>query len=126
MPILFELNYLESYLSKRTDPEHWVYKSLDLSSPPYLLDYYIPPPPHPQSNYAPWLFQKNLKVVTKIRKNGHNQYSKFAAVALFWFSIQQFHVCFFKVIGNKWEAYLVLLQAEYQEGDALDALGLKR
>ena len=31
-----------------------------------------------------------------------------------------------KVIGNKWEAYLGLLQAEYQEGDALDALGLKR
>ena len=24
-----------------------------------------------------------------------------------------------KVIGNKWEAYLGLLQAEYQEGDAL-------
>ena len=31
-----------------------------------------------------------------------------------------------KVIGNKWEAYLGLLQAEYQEGDALDALSLKR
>jgi DNA-directed RNA polymerase I, II, and III subunit RPABC5 len=46
-----------------------------------------------------------------------------------------------KVIGNKWEAYLGLLQvpaalctalhctalqAEYQEGDALDALQLKR
>ena len=31
-----------------------------------------------------------------------------------------------QVIGNKWEAYLGLLQAEYQEGDALDALGLKR
>ena len=31
-----------------------------------------------------------------------------------------------KVIGNKWEAYLGLLQAEYTEGDALDALGLKR
>uniref|UniRef100_A0A8C2FJU8 Polymerase (RNA) II (DNA directed) polypeptide L n=1 Tax=Cyprinus carpio TaxID=7962 RepID=A0A8C2FJU8_CYPCA len=27
---------------------------------------------------------------------------------------------------NKWEAYLGLLQAEYTEGDALDALGLKR
>ncbi|OXU24260.1 hypothetical protein TSAR_006741 [Trichomalopsis sarcophagae] len=31
-----------------------------------------------------------------------------------------------KVIGNKWEAYLGLLQAEYTEGDALDSLGLKR
>ena len=31
-----------------------------------------------------------------------------------------------KVIGTKWEAYLGLLQAEYTEGDALDALGLKR
>ncbi|KAL3275615.1 hypothetical protein HHI36_020368 [Cryptolaemus montrouzieri] len=31
-----------------------------------------------------------------------------------------------KVIGNKWETYLGLLQAEYTEGDALDALGLKR
>uniref|UniRef100_A0A914UPX3 Essential MCU regulator, mitochondrial n=1 Tax=Plectus sambesii TaxID=2011161 RepID=A0A914UPX3_9BILA len=31
-----------------------------------------------------------------------------------------------KVIGNKWEAYLGLLQAEYSEGDALDALNLKR
>nr|ACO11222.1 DNA-directed RNA polymerases I, II, and III subunit RPABC5 [Caligus rogercresseyi]ADD38868.1 DNA-directed RNA polymerases I, II, and III subunit RPABC5 [Lepeophtheirus salmonis] len=31
-----------------------------------------------------------------------------------------------KLIGNKWEAYLGLLQAEYTEGDALDALGLKR
>jgi DNA-directed RNA polymerase I, II, and III subunit RPABC5 len=30
------------------------------------------------------------------------------------------------VIGNKWEAYLGLLQADYTEGDALDALGLKR
>ena len=45
-----------------------------------------------------------------------------------------------KVVGSKWEAYLALLQAlynnffiflnyfkaEYLEGDALDALGLKR
>ncbi|KAF2368646.1 DNA-directed RNA polymerase subunit N/Rpb10 [Trinorchestia longiramus] len=31
-----------------------------------------------------------------------------------------------KVIGNKWESYLGLLQAEYTEGDALDALGLRR
>ncbi|CAG0883004.1 unnamed protein product [Cyprideis torosa] len=31
-----------------------------------------------------------------------------------------------KVIGNKWEAYLGLLQADYTEGDALDALNLKR
>ncbi|KRZ10654.1 DNA-directed RNA polymerases I, II, and III subunit RPABC5, partial [Trichinella zimbabwensis] len=31
-----------------------------------------------------------------------------------------------KVIGNKWESYLGLLQAEYAEGDALDAIGLKR
>ncbi|XP_035672416.1 DNA-directed RNA polymerases I, II, and III subunit RPABC5 [Branchiostoma floridae] len=31
-----------------------------------------------------------------------------------------------KVIGNKWEWYLGLLQADYTEGDALDALGLKR
>lgn len=31
-----------------------------------------------------------------------------------------------KVIGNKWETYLGFLQAEYTEGDALDALGLKR
>ncbi|KAI7845186.1 hypothetical protein COHA_001231 [Chlorella ohadii] len=31
-----------------------------------------------------------------------------------------------KVIGNKWETYLDLLQAEYSEGDAMDALGLNR
>ncbi|CAB4034082.1 DNA-directed RNA polymerases I, II, and III subunit RPABC5 [Paramuricea clavata] len=31
-----------------------------------------------------------------------------------------------KVIGNKWEKYLGLLQAEFTEGDALDHLGLKR
>ncbi|KAF9305500.1 DNA-directed RNA polymerase subunit 10-like protein [Mortierella antarctica] len=31
-----------------------------------------------------------------------------------------------KVIGNKWDHYLALLQSEYSEGDALDALGLKR
>mmetsp|Transcript_7044 Transcript_7044/g.19375 ORF Transcript_7044/g.19375 Transcript_7044/m.19375 type:complete len:87 (+) Transcript_7044:2199-2459(+) len=31
-----------------------------------------------------------------------------------------------KVIGNKWEVYLDLLQAEYSEGDAMDALGLSR
>jgi DNA-directed RNA polymerase I, II, and III subunit RPABC5 len=31
-----------------------------------------------------------------------------------------------KVIGNKWEAYLGPMQADYQQGDTLDALGLKR
>ncbi|KAK1631325.1 hypothetical protein QYE76_005640 [Lolium multiflorum] len=31
-----------------------------------------------------------------------------------------------KVIGNKWDHYLDLLQADYTEGDALDALGLVR
>ncbi|KAK4780793.1 hypothetical protein SAY87_016899 [Trapa incisa] len=31
-----------------------------------------------------------------------------------------------KVIGNKWDQYLDLLQADYPEGDALDALGLVR
>lgn len=31
-----------------------------------------------------------------------------------------------KVIGNKWEAYLGLLQSEFTEGDALDALELRR
>ncbi|OAD67482.1 hypothetical protein PHYBLDRAFT_9792, partial [Phycomyces blakesleeanus NRRL 1555(-)] len=31
-----------------------------------------------------------------------------------------------KVIGNKWDNYLSLLQSEYTEGEALDALGLKR
>ncbi|XP_065046252.1 DNA-directed RNA polymerase subunit 10-like protein isoform X1 [Musa acuminata AAA Group] len=30
------------------------------------------------------------------------------------------------VIGNKWDTYLDLLQADYTEGDALDALGLVR
>ncbi|GER37799.1 DNA-directed RNA polymerase subunit N, partial [Striga asiatica] len=30
------------------------------------------------------------------------------------------------VIGNKWDTYLDLLQADYSEGDALDALGLVR
>ncbi|QHO56694.1 DNA-directed RNA polymerase subunit 10-like protein [Arachis hypogaea] len=30
------------------------------------------------------------------------------------------------VIGNKWDAYLDLLQSDYSEGDALDALGLVR
>lgn len=31
-----------------------------------------------------------------------------------------------KVIGNKWEAYLGLLQGDYSEGDAMDALNLRR
>ncbi|KAL7746509.1 DNA-directed RNA polymerase II subunit L [Sorochytrium milnesiophthora] len=31
-----------------------------------------------------------------------------------------------KVIGNKWEEYLTLLQNDYTEGDAMDALKLKR
>lgn len=31
-----------------------------------------------------------------------------------------------KVVGNKYDEYLNLLQADYTEGDALDALGLKR
>ncbi|KAL0607893.1 DNA-directed RNA polymerases I, II, and III subunit RPABC5 [Plecturocebus cupreus] len=31
-----------------------------------------------------------------------------------------------KIVSHNWEAYLGLLQAEYTEGDALDALGLKR
>ncbi|KAL5080924.1 hypothetical protein RYX36_009345, partial [Vicia faba] len=31
-----------------------------------------------------------------------------------------------KVIGNKWDSYLDFLQADYTEGDALDALGLVR
>ncbi|KAL5204687.1 hypothetical protein ABZP36_009558 [Zizania latifolia] len=31
-----------------------------------------------------------------------------------------------RVIGNKWDLYLDLLQADYTEGDALDALGLVR
>ncbi|KAF3599336.1 hypothetical protein F2Q69_00037021, partial [Brassica cretica] len=30
------------------------------------------------------------------------------------------------VIGNKWDTYLDLLQADYTEGDALDAIGLVR
>lgn len=31
-----------------------------------------------------------------------------------------------KVIGNKWDTYLDLLQADYSERDALDALDLQR
>ena len=31
-----------------------------------------------------------------------------------------------KVIGNKWETYLNLLQTDFSEGDALDELGLRR
>jgi DNA-directed RNA polymerase I, II, and III subunit RPABC5 len=31
-----------------------------------------------------------------------------------------------KVIGDKWDAYLDLLQADYPEGDALDKLQLQR
>lgn len=31
-----------------------------------------------------------------------------------------------KVIGNKWDTYLDLLQADYTEGEALDALSLTR
>jgi DNA-directed RNA polymerase I, II, and III subunit RPABC5 len=30
-----------------------------------------------------------------------------------------------KVIGNKWETYLSLLEAEYSEGDALDTIGVR-
>ncbi|XP_040836203.1 DNA-directed RNA polymerases I, II, and III subunit RPABC5-like [Ochotona curzoniae] len=40
-----------------------------------------------------------------------------------------FPVCCYiccKVMGNKWIPHLELLKAEYTEGDALDALGLKR
>jgi len=32
----------------------------------------------------------------------------------------------FQVIGNKWDTYLDLLQADYSERDALDALDLQR
>jgi len=31
-----------------------------------------------------------------------------------------------KVIGNLWETYISLLVSDYREGDALDALGLRR
>jgi DNA-directed RNA polymerases I, II, and III subunit RPABC5 len=31
-----------------------------------------------------------------------------------------------KVIGNKWDAYLNLLQSDYSTADALDALMLRR
>ncbi|EPZ32181.1 DNA-directed RNA polymerases I, II, and III subunit rpabc5, partial [Rozella allomycis CSF55] len=31
-----------------------------------------------------------------------------------------------KVIGNKWDDYLSLLQSDHSEGEALDALELKR
>ncbi|KAJ2564229.1 iso-1-cytochrome c [Coemansia sp. RSA 1822] len=31
-----------------------------------------------------------------------------------------------KVVGNKWELYLELLEKDYSDGDALDAMGLKR
>ena len=31
-----------------------------------------------------------------------------------------------KIIGNKYDKYLELLQVDYTEGDALDALGLRR
>eukprot|EP00051_Salpingoeca_urceolata_P018095 m.252245 g.252245 ORF g.252245 m.252245 type:complete len:70 (-) comp19121_c0_seq2:262-471(-) len=31
-----------------------------------------------------------------------------------------------KVIGNKWDQYLTFLNSEYTEGQALDALNLKR
>lgn len=45
------------------------------------------------------------------------------------FSGKEVLICFFpllQVIGNKWDLYLDLLQADYTEGDALDALGLVR
>jgi DNA-directed RNA polymerases I, II, and III subunit RPABC5 len=31
-----------------------------------------------------------------------------------------------KVIGNKWETYLKLVDSDYPAGEALDCLGLKR
>ncbi|KAI8823628.1 Rna polymerase Ii strand separated elongation Complex, mismatched nucleotide [Fimicolochytrium jonesii] len=31
-----------------------------------------------------------------------------------------------KVVGDKWEKYLALLQADYTEADAMTNLGLKR
>ncbi|KAJ2396074.1 DNA-directed RNA polymerase II subunit L [Coemansia sp. RSA 2559] len=31
-----------------------------------------------------------------------------------------------KVVGNKWEKYLELIEQEYTDGEALDELGLKR
>jgi len=31
-----------------------------------------------------------------------------------------------KVIGNKWDSYLGLLQTDHPEGDALDSLNLRR
>jgi DNA-directed RNA polymerase I, II, and III subunit RPABC5 len=30
------------------------------------------------------------------------------------------------LVGNKWQKYLGLLQAEYSEGEALDSLNVKR
>eukprot|EP00894_Picocystis_sp_ML_P004362 jgi/Pico_ML_1/54879/g735.t1 len=34
--------------------------------------------------------------------------------------------CLVQVIGNKWDTYLDLLQADYSEAEALDALHLTR
>lgn len=34
--------------------------------------------------------------------------------------------CWVQVIGNKWDTYLDLLQADYSEAEALDALHLSR
>ncbi|KAJ2340289.1 DNA-directed RNA polymerase II subunit L [Coemansia erecta] len=31
-----------------------------------------------------------------------------------------------KVVGNKWDQYLELLEKDYSDGEALDAMGLKR
>ncbi|KAJ2156158.1 DNA-directed RNA polymerase II subunit L [Coemansia sp. RSA 552] len=31
-----------------------------------------------------------------------------------------------KVVGNKWELFLELLERDYTDGEALDAMGLKR
>ena len=35
-------------------------------------------------------------------------------------------MCAIQVIGNKYDKYLELLQSDYTEGDALDALNLRR
>ncbi|KAI8059146.1 8 kDa subunit-domain-containing protein [Gongronella butleri] len=70
-----------------------------------------------------------LKESEKVKNKGQR-----SVAALFSFFFATFTTmiipvrCFScgKVIGNKWDNYLSLLQAEYTEGEALDALGLKR
>ncbi|ROI48917.1 DNA-directed RNA polymerases I, II, and III subunit RPABC5 [Anabarilius grahami] len=83
--------------------------------------------------FPPCVFDKRNAEITQLKSVCFKRRKRNACSVRDCFGLSSFTMiipvrCFTcgKIVGNKWEAYLGLLQAEYTEGDALDALGLKR